>query len=37
VDVIQFVVPAGLPSGANSPLTVTIGGTAGNTVQLPIQ
>lgn len=37
VDVIQFVVPAGLPSGANAPLTVTIGGTASNTVQLPIQ
>jgi uncharacterized protein (TIGR03437 family) len=36
VDVIQFVVPGGLPSAANAPLTVTINGTASNTVQLPI-
>jgi uncharacterized protein (TIGR03437 family) len=37
VDVILFVVPAGLPSAANSALTVTIGGTVSNTVQVPIR
>jgi len=37
VDVLQFVVPAGLPPGANSALAVTIGGVTSNGVQLPIQ
>jgi uncharacterized protein (TIGR03437 family) len=36
VDVIQFVVPSGLPPASNSPLTVTIGGVPSNTVELPI-
>ena len=37
VDVLQFVVPAGLPSATNAPLTVTINGAVSNAVQLPIQ
>jgi len=37
VDVIQFVVPGGLPPGANAPLTVTVGGAISNTVALPVQ
>jgi uncharacterized protein (TIGR03437 family) len=37
VDAIQFVVPAGLPSGSNASLTVTIGGTTSNIVQVPAQ
>jgi uncharacterized protein (TIGR03437 family) len=37
VDVLQFVVPDGLPSGTNSPVTVTINGATSNTVQLAIQ
>jgi uncharacterized protein (TIGR03437 family) len=37
VDVLQFVVPAGLPSAANAALTVTIGGVTSNGVQVPIQ
>jgi len=37
VDVIQFVVPAGLLSGTNASLTVTINQTTSNTVQVPIQ
>jgi uncharacterized protein (TIGR03437 family) len=37
VDVIQFVVPAGLPSGSNAPLTVAVNATTSNTVQVPAQ
>jgi uncharacterized protein (TIGR03437 family) len=37
VDAIQFVVPAGLPSASNAPLTVTVNTTTSNTVQVPIQ
>jgi len=37
IDVLQFVVPAGLPSGANASLAVTIGGVTSNGVQVPIQ
>jgi uncharacterized protein (TIGR03437 family) len=37
VDVVQFVVPDGLPSASNSALTITVNQAVSNTVQLPIQ
>jgi len=37
IDVLQFVVPDGLPSAANASLAVTIGGVTSNGVQVPIQ
>jgi uncharacterized protein (TIGR03437 family) len=37
VDVIEFAVPAGLPSATNASLTVTIGGIVSNAVQVPMQ
>ena len=37
VDIVQFVVPNGLPSGTNASLAVTINGNTSNTVQIPIQ
>jgi uncharacterized protein (TIGR03437 family) len=37
VDVVQFVVPTGLPSAANASLAVAINGVTSNAVQVPIQ